>query len=96
MYIEYGLDKTLELLNGMFSIALLDYRKKKMYLARDRFGIKPLYIAYTSEKILFAFELKGIWNNSTFKPSINMNALREHFIFFKRLDSVLSNDSELV
>ena len=46
--------------NGMFSIAIFDTVKKKLWLVRDRMGIKPLYFAKSQEGLFFASEIKGI------------------------------------
>jgi asparagine synthase (glutamine-hydrolysing) len=58
-YEEYGLD-FLEHLNGMFSFVIYDRDKKKAVLARDHFGIKPLYYFHDDEKIIVASEIKAI------------------------------------
>ena len=58
-YEEWG-DEVLLKLKGMFAFALWDDRKKRMLLARDRFGIKPLYYYHSDSTFLFASEIKGI------------------------------------
>ena len=52
--------KAINLLNGMFSIALFNLKKKKNYLIRDRFGIKPLYYKINKDMIYFSSEIKSI------------------------------------
>jgi asparagine synthase (glutamine-hydrolysing) len=59
LYEEEG-DKLVEHLRGMFAFALWDRPKKRLLLARDRLGIKPLYLYRDSEKLLFGSELKAI------------------------------------
>jgi len=59
LYDEFGLD-FLELLNGIFAIALWDEAKKRLLLARDRVGIKPLYFSERSGKLFFGSEVKCI------------------------------------
>lgn len=49
-----------ELLNGMFAFALYDAKRKKLWLVRDRFGIKPLYYHIGEKRLVFASEIKGI------------------------------------
>ncbi|WP_164968833.1 asparagine synthase (glutamine-hydrolyzing) [Malaciobacter mytili] len=58
-YIHYGLD-FLKILNGIFSIAIYDKNTKKVIIARDRFGVKPLYYTITKSGFYFASELKAL------------------------------------
>ena len=55
-----GITQTLTKLIGMFAIALLDKKRQKLYLIRDRVGIKPLYWTHQNNEFAFASELKGI------------------------------------
>lgn len=59
LYEEYGEDFPLRL-NGMYAIALLDDKREKLLLVRDRVGIKPLYFAETLDGIMFASEIKSL------------------------------------
>ena len=56
----FGFEKTLTLLNGMFGLALYDIKDRKLYLARDRMGEKPLYYGTINGQFVFASELKAI------------------------------------
>ncbi len=67
--------------NGMFSLAFFDRKLKKLLLARDRFGIKPLYYSEQNDFFSFASEQKSIFINPNFKRSINIEALYEYFTF---------------
>ncbi|MBU2652439.1 MAG: asparagine synthase (glutamine-hydrolyzing) [Bacteroidetes bacterium] len=58
LYRQYG-NRCLTKLNGMFAVAIYDTVKKKLFLARDRFGIKPLYLFYDPGGIYFASEMKA-------------------------------------
>jgi asparagine synthase (glutamine-hydrolysing) len=51
---------TLSLLNGIFSFAYLDLQQEKLYLARDRFGVKPLYYCFKENQVIFSSELRAI------------------------------------
>ena len=59
MYEEYG-HESLQYLNGMFAYAIYDQKKKEIFLARDRIGIKPLYYLELPGRFLFASETKAI------------------------------------
>jgi len=59
-YIEWGIDKLLEKIDGMCAISIYDKEKEKLFLARDRAGIKPLYYGNIKGQISWASELKAI------------------------------------
>lgn len=71
----------LERLNGMFAFAIWDRREKTLTLARDRYGIKPLYIAQSASGITFASEQKGILARPGVPVQIDREALLEYFTF---------------
>lgn len=79
-YEEWGVDLPLRL-NGMFAFAILDRRRKRMFLARDRFGEKPVY--YTAKSNLFAFasELAALTEHPGVSRSINVQALQKFFAY---------------
>jgi len=58
-FILYG-KNCLEKLNGMFAFAIWDSKEKKLFAARDRFGVKPFYYSIDSSKFIFASEIKAI------------------------------------
>lgn len=58
-YIIYG-ERCLEMLNGFFTFAIYDKLKNELFIARDRFGIKPLYYYQDDDKFLFASEMRSI------------------------------------
>lgn len=62
LYVKFGIVKTLELINGMFSFGLFDKRLQKLFLCRDRIGKKPLYYILDEKKIVFASEVKSFKN----------------------------------
>ncbi len=59
-YFVWGIN-FFEKLRGMFAFCIFDVRKKEMILARDRFGIKPLYYFYDGKKFIFASEIKSVF-----------------------------------
>jgi asparagine synthase (glutamine-hydrolysing) len=58
-YARYGL-KCLHRLRGMFAFCLWDAQRQRLFLARDRLGIKPLYYYHTSDRFLFSSEVRGL------------------------------------
>jgi asparagine synthase (glutamine-hydrolysing) len=68
-------------LRGMFTFALWDRRRRRLLLARDRLGIKPLYVYRDAEKLLFASELKGILAHPGVNPSVDPAALEDYLAF---------------
>ena len=68
--------------NGMFAFALYDSRNQKVWLARDRYGIKPLYYTLTNEgTFLFGSEIKSILEYLPETPDVDLVALNEYFSF---------------
>ncbi|WP_025209240.1 asparagine synthase (glutamine-hydrolyzing) [Hippea sp. KM1] len=59
-FTEWGVEKAISKLNGMFAIALFDKQEQMLYLIRDRVGIKPLYWTFQHGEFVFSSELKGI------------------------------------
>ena len=78
---KYGFKKTLKEIDGMFSMALFDKRERNLYLARDRFGEKPLYYSISDKTIIFGSEIKTILKHETFKKEINTTVLHDYFNF---------------
>ena len=78
--VEWG-EKALLKFNGMFSFAFWDRKEKIMLIARDRYGIKPLYYSFTGDLFIFASEQKAILTNPNFKRTLNSHALLEYFTF---------------
>jgi asparagine synthase (glutamine-hydrolysing) len=74
MYITYGASM-LHRLNGMFAFAIWDEQKKELFVARDRFGVKPLYYYLDINKFIFASESKAIFATGVAKEinSANLN-----------------------
>ncbi|MGB6317710.1 MAG: asparagine synthase (glutamine-hydrolyzing) [Litorimonas sp.] len=78
--IEWGPDALLRF-NGMFGLALYDRQEKTLLLARDRYGIKPLYVARQGGLFAFGSEQKAILAHPEFRRSLDRRALREYFTF---------------
>ncbi|MBI1958963.1 MAG: asparagine synthase (glutamine-hydrolyzing) [Candidatus Rokubacteria bacterium] len=66
-------------LRGMFAFAILDERARRVFLARDRAGIKPLVYAWDGHRLLFASELKGILEDPSVSRDLDLDALGDYF-----------------
>jgi asparagine synthase (glutamine-hydrolysing) len=75
---EEGADSCVERLSGMFAFALWDRNRRKLLLARDRLGIKPLYYAVTDRELLFASEIKAILASGCIEAVFNKTVLPEY------------------
>jgi asparagine synthase (glutamine-hydrolysing) len=80
LYEEYA-DDMLQYLNGMFAFALWDSKRRKLLIARDRFGEKPLYWGVFENTLLFASEPKVLLAHPAVKSSLNLQALRQYLSF---------------
>jgi asparagine synthase (glutamine-hydrolysing) len=80
LYEEHGA-RMVEHLNGMFAFALWDARRRKLFIARDRFGEKPLYWGVFDGTLLFASEPKVLLAHPRVRPSLNLAALRQYLSF---------------
>ena len=67
--------------NGMFALALWDRKEKQLLLARDRYGIKPLYYCRQGQLFMFGSEQKVIAAEQKFRRKLNAAALLEYFTF---------------
>ena len=72
-----GLDR----LNGMFAFALWDRKERRLMLARDRYGIKPLYYASAGANFLFASEAKSFLKHPEFQAQLSLEGMLEYFTF---------------
>jgi len=80
LYEEHGADMVRHL-NGMFAFALWDDRRRRLFIARDRFGEKPLYWGVFDRTLLFASEPKVLLAHPAVRPNLNLNALRQYLSF---------------
>ncbi len=69
-YILWG-EKCVEKLNGIFAFAVHDESENRVFLARDRFGVKPLFYAKVGSALVFASEIKALLEHPKIKPSID-------------------------
>ena len=66
-------------LNGIFAFAIWNDKKQELFLARDHFGIKPLYYTIVNEEIIFASEIKAILANPNVMTRIDKEGISELF-----------------
>ncbi|PYS98482.1 MAG: asparagine synthase (glutamine-hydrolyzing) [Acidobacteria bacterium] len=88
LYEEYG-DALVDHVNGMFAFSLWDTRKKKLIIARDRFGEKPLYYGVFDGKLIWASEPQALLAHPSVKPELDLNALR-HYVSFDYVPAPMS------
>ena len=79
-YIEWGL-KCVDKFRGMFAFAIWDNIKKKVFLVRDRVGVKPLYFKFNSEKLIFSSEIKAILLDPDYIPEIDEESMYHYLTF---------------
>jgi asparagine synthase (glutamine-hydrolysing) len=80
LYEEEG-EQLVERLRGMFAFALWDRTRRRLVLARDRLGIKPLYLYRDGEKLLFGSELKAILAHPGVDRAVNVESLEDYLAF---------------
>ena len=78
--IQFGVDGLNEL-NGMYAFAFVNNHSSEWVLARDPFGIKPLYFTVLDQQILFASEIKSLLEHPEVHPSANPESLQEYLTF---------------
>ena len=75
-YAEYQ-EKALEKLNGIFAIAIWETNRKRLFMARDRMGVKPLFYTFQGKGMLFASEMKTLLAYPSIKPQIDATGISE-------------------
>jgi len=87
-YMSYGFEKTVGLLNGMFSIVIFDKHCGKLYIARDRFGIIPCHLYINENKIIWTSENKAFLALRDFKRKVDSNSISAALKFCYVSDSL--------
>ncbi|MCK4265565.1 asparagine synthase (glutamine-hydrolyzing), partial [Candidatus Babeliales bacterium] len=96
-YEEYG-HQFLAHLNGIYSIAILDEKRRNILLARDRVGVRPLYFYFKNDILIFASEIKAIIKSNKIKKEPDYDSINDYLIFqyclgkrtlFKNINRVL-------
>jgi len=78
---EWGIQPSIEKFIGMFAIVLWDHKEHKLYLIRDRLGIKPLYWGWQKDVLFFGSQLKSFYPHPSWKGVISKEALVSFFRF---------------
>jgi len=79
-YEEWGIDGLLSRLNGMFGFALYDLERRELFLARDRLGIKPMYVGRFGDTWLFGSELKSLLQHPSFVREVDTGSLARYLV----------------
>jgi asparagine synthase (glutamine-hydrolysing) len=74
--------RCLKSLNGMFAFTIWDRQAKRLFVARDRFGIKPLYYALTEDRVLFSSELRAIAHSGFFDFFWDIKAISDYLAYW--------------
>lgn len=84
LYEDFG-PTCLNYLNGQFAIAIWDTRKRELFLARDRLGIRPVFYTQQADQLIFGSEIKALFAHPAVKPQIDASALAQTFTFWSAL-----------
>jgi asparagine synthase (glutamine-hydrolysing) len=76
-FAQWGVSATLPKLNGMFALALWDAEEHALYLARDRFGEKPLYYGYAGSSLVFGSELKALYAHPEWRGELDDDSISD-------------------
>lgn len=79
-YEEWG-ERCVDRFNGMFAFAIYDRRRRRLFVARDRYGVKPLYWYCRDDVFIFASEIKAIITHPQVSRAVCYPALNEYFTF---------------
>src|SRR5262245_5707738 len=86
LYEEYG-PGCLEKMNGQFAIAIWDTQRRRLFLARDRLGVRPLFYTESGGTLFFASEIKAILSDRRVKAEINPAIVEQIFRFWAPLST---------
>jgi asparagine synthase (glutamine-hydrolysing) len=84
--------RCVEHFNGQFALAVFDRHSRRLFLARDRFGIRPLYVAMHQGQFMFASEIKSLRAFPGFKPELEPGALGEIFHYWASIGAATAFD----
>lgn len=96
LYEKCGFNEMASKLNGMFAIILVDIGINRVFVARDRFGIKPMYIAWQNGSLYCGSEIKALLQFKEFEKDLDLDTFNACLIFAKQKGMVLFKDVESV
>ncbi|MGI9627548.1 MAG: asparagine synthetase B family protein, partial [Longimicrobiales bacterium] len=90
---RWGVEETLPRLSGMFSIAFWDSKRRRLTLARDRLGIKPLFIYHRSGLVSFGSELKALAAGPSFDRTLDLDSVSEflRYLYVPAPNTIFAN-----
>ncbi len=75
-YVEWG-EKCVEKFNGIFAFAIWDENEQRLFIARDRIGVKPLFYALVEDEFIFGSEIKALLCHPKVKPEIDIDSISD-------------------
>ena len=91
LYLMYGIEYTLSLLDGVFSFIIYDKNNNNLIIARDPYGVRPLYYFFENDIISFSSELKALYDLSLLKNNIH-NFIPGHYMIINNISNNISNN----
>ncbi len=97
LLIAVGIEKSLQLLDGMFAFCFYDNLRNQLIISRDRVGEKPLYLYFNKDYISFSSELKSFKKLPNFQKSLNYESINNYFFlnYIPAPQSIFSNTFKL-
>tara|TARA_Y100001958_G_C21248081_1_gene580291 strand:- start:2566 stop:4458 length:1893 start_codon:yes stop_codon:yes gene_type:complete len=89
LYLEYGMESMISKLNGMFALAIYDFNLDTLFLARDRYGIKPLYVLQEKNRLAFSSEIKSFKKLTDFNLEPDFSRIDEFLLFRNLINNTL-------
>lgn len=84
-YIHFG-EKIVQMLNGIFAFAIFDKKKKELFIARDKIGVKPLYYYYSKDSFVFSSQIKTIQKIEKLNNEADENAMLQSIMLLWLVD----------
>ncbi|MBY0427053.1 MAG: asparagine synthetase B, partial [Cytophagales bacterium] len=79
-YIKYG-HSCLNLFNGMYAIAIWNFKNEELFVARDKMGVKPFYYHRNDQVLVFSSELRSLLHSGMVSPNVDQTSISEYLTF---------------